>query len=1053
MKKLLSIIVCSLVSITVMAQTITVKGNVTSEDDGEPIIGASILVQGTNKGTITDLDGDFTIPNVEQNAVLVISYVGMQTKTVKAAPKVNIKLSMNSQALDEVMVTAMGIQRQARSLGYATAKVDADQLTSAKGSDATAALSGKVSGLEINISSASLDQETTIQLRGSRSFMGDNGALLILDGVQTPMSFLQTLNPNDIDNISVLKGASAAALYGSEAANGVLIVTTKSGDKNKPNVTYAFTATLNKVSYLPKTQTRFGSGHRESGKGSWTYDEENSYMSPENQQFGPEFDNILISSGWPLEGLNGEMRQLIYGYAGDDYLTSFYRTGTDFQHDVSYSSSDEKGSLFLSYQRLDQKSITRGDESYRNTVRFNASRKYKNLTVSGKVAYTNSSYDLSTSTGIYQLMQIPANYRIGDYVDWRQGDTGSGASPNEFFSDYSENPFFTLDTNRRETRQDRIVGSADLTFKATKWLKFVARTGINLNVNNTERKTYAFHYSEYAQQYKYNAGSDQLSTFSTASMLSSNFNADFMAMTDHKIGDFEIKGMLGYSIQDNYTEYKNATANQLAIDDLFNLSNKLGDLTAQNRWTRSRKIGAFGSVDLSYKNYAFLQVTGRNDWTSLLDPDNRSFFYPSVNASFVFTDAMPKLKSEIMNHWKMRASWAKVGTVNLQPYKLNTLAQVNYSFPYGTLTAYRLDTELYTKDLKPEFTNEYEIGTEFGFFDNRITLEAAGYIQRTTNQTVPVNISTATGFSSRYINAGTMEGKGVEIDMHINPIVQVGDFSFNLGANATFVNTKVVELADGSEELNIESGLGSGSSYGIYAIKGKSFPQIKAQDWARDEQGRVIVDANTGMPQAGEMKVMGSTAPKVRIGLTPTLIYKGWRLNATFDYRGGHKFYSGLEMSNCFTGSSYLSASAGRQRFVFPNSVYLDEATGQYVENTNITVNVGDDGYWNSVHRLSYANQVYDASTWRLRELSLNYEFPKNIISKIPYVQGISASLVGRNLFMWRPKTNIFSDPEFSANGGSSNIAATQYNKNARGTQGNMSSGYRSFGFNLVVTF
>jgi hypothetical protein len=250
----------------------------------------------------------------------------------------------------------------------------------------------------------------------------------------------------------------------------------------------------------------------------------------------------------------------------------------------------------------------------------------------------------ASSDGIYYLMQIPANYRVGDFVGWDKGDLGNGASPNEYFSDYSENPFFTLDTNRRETRQDRLVGSVDISFQPLKWLKFTGRAGVNLNVNQTNRMTYAFHYSETAQTYKYNAGSDQLSTFATASQLTSNFNMDFMAQANHKFNeDWEIKGLVGYSMQDNYNEYKNVNANQLAIDNLFNLSNKLGDLTAQNRWTRSRKTGLFGSVDLNYKNFAFIQVTGRNDWTSLLDPANRSFFYPSVNTSFVFTDAFKSL--------------------------------------------------------------------------------------------------------------------------------------------------------------------------------------------------------------------------------------------------------------------------------------------------------------------------------------------------------------------------------------------------------------------------
>lgn len=1037
-----------------MAQNITVRGTVTSADDGMPIIGASVLVVGTTTGTITDIDGNFTIQNVLQGADLSISYVGMQSQTVKAQPELNIVLTSDSEMLGEVVVTAMGIQRQAKAIGYSTAQVNADQLTAARGTDATAALSGKVSGLEINMTSPALDQETRVQLRGARSFKGDNSALLVLDGVQTPMSFLQTLNPNDIENVSVLKGASAAALYGSEAANGVIIVTTKSGTQGKPKITYAFTSTIHQASYLPKTQHRFGSGHSTSATGNWDYTY-NSYMPTENQQYGPEFDNHPIESGWPLEALDGERRIINYGYVGDDYLSSYYRTGLDLQHDVSYASSDDRGSMYMSYQRLDQKSITRGDESARQTVRFNASRNYSNLTVGGKVTYTHTTYDVSTYTdaGIYALMQVPATYRIGDYTNWRKGDTGDGTSPNEYFSDYSANPFFLLDTHRRNTRQDRLAGSIDIDYDATSWLKLTARAGLNLDVNNTNIRYEAFDYSDYAKQYKPNASSNQVSEFTTASSYRSNFNLDLMAQYSHKLGsDFELKGLLGYNLQDHYYEYKGVGTSRLAIPNLFNLANKLGDLTGSNYWSRSRKTGIFASVDLSYRDWAFLQLTGRNDWTSLLAPGNRSFFYPSANGSVVLTDAIPALKSDVFNHWKMRASWARVGTVNLSPYSMQTKTYVSGGYPYGTHTGYHMSTTLYSNDLKPEFTSEYEVGTEFGFFNNRITLEAAAYLQRTTDQTVPVSVPTSTGYESRYINAGTMEGKGIEIDMHINPIVRWGDFSFNVGFNATFVKTKVIDLADGLDELAIDNGINS-SRYGIWAIKGESFPVIKAQDWKRDDQGRVIVNKNTGLPEAGEMRIMGTTEPTVRLGITPTFRYKTWTLTATIDYRGGHKFLSGLEATNTFSGASWISATSGRQRIVFPHSSVWDEATQSYVDNLSYTVMKGDDTFWRNPYQLSYANFVYSAATWRLRELSLNYEVPEKVIRKIGFLQGISMSLVGRNLFLLRPKTNIFGDPEFSANGGNTNILGGSYNKNANGTQGNISAGYRSYGFNLIVTF
>lgn len=1054
-RKILALLTMFIVGLLAVSaqQSLTVNGIILSADDNEPIIGASVLVVGTNRGTITDIDGKFSIPNVTSGSELKISYVGMASQVVKAAANLRISLKSDTKVLDEVVVTALGIQRQAKAIGYSTAKVDDEQLNMAKGSDATAALSGKVSGLQINITGASLDQETRITLRGARSFKGDNSALLVLDGVQTPINFLQSLNPNDIDNISVLKGASAAALYGSEAANGVLIVTTKSGAKSKPNITYSLTTTLNKVAYLPKFQTRFGQGHTDAW-GLPTFIN-GGYVSDENQQYGPEYDGGMIEIGSPLyDGTpDGYYLTAPYAYV-EGGRESFYQDGVSIQHDVSYSSSDERGNMYLSYQRLDQSGIVRGDETDRQTVRFNGSRKYGQVKVSAKVAYTHTNFDLNTnsSSGIFSVINTPGNYMLSDYRNWRE-ENGTGANPNEWINDYYDNPFFQIDTNRRKTRQDRLVGSIDVDYQAFKWLRFAARTGLNLGINNTNLTTEAFHFSSWAQQNIYHASNDQYSSFTTASNLNSRFNMDFMAFFEHKLNkDLELKVMLGYSLQDNYMEYKQAGAETLALDDFYNLKNKVGELNGNNRWTRSRKTGLYGSVDLAYKNWAFLQITGRNDWTSLLDPSNWSFFYPSANASVVLTDAIPALKSDAFNHFKLRASAAKVGTVNVQPYSLDNIAKLNNYFPYGTLTAYNLSSTMNSRDLKPEFTVEYEVGAEFGFLRNRITLEAAAYFQRTTNQTVPISVPTSTGYSSRYINAGTMEGKGIELDLHLTPLIQLGDFMWNVGANVTFIDTKVTELAGDATELMLDD---SDSAMPVYAVVGERFPVIKATDWARNEEGKVIVNANNGMPTAGDLISVGSTEPNVRIGLTSNMRWKQFSLGATFDYRGGHKTRFVLENNMLFTGSSYLSGLAGRQRFVFPNSVYaVTDAQGNttYVDNTDRTIYDGGDGFWNTPYRQGLANQVVSAASWRLRELSLSYELPKKMLNKIGFLQKASISLVGRNLFMWTPKTNIWGDPDFTSAGGNSNITATSYNRNISGYAGMGSASTRSYGFNILVT-
>ena len=1033
---MLLVCVCQIAAQT----TITVNGTVVQSEDQAPIIGASVLVVGTDKGAITDIDGKFQLTDVPEKAELRISYVGMKSQTIQAGKNLVIALGVDAQVMEEVVVTAMGIQRQAKALGYATAKVDADDLTAAKGSDATAALSGKVSGLYINLTGPNLDQETKITLRGARSFKGSNTALLVLDGVITPLDFLQALNPNDIVNISVLKGASAAALYGSEAANVVLIVSTKNGKKGRPSITYSVTASMDTPAYFPKFQTRFGAGQPDSTTGLplWS-----GYIEDENQQYGPEFDGRLVNIGSPLNdgSAEGYYLQVPYSYI-EDGRTGFFNNGFGLQNDISYSSSDDRGSLYISYQRADQKGIVDGDERVRQTVRFNGSRKYKTFTANARMTYTNTKFDMNndSAAGVFELINIPGNVRLSDYKNWRQ--PGIGASPDEWINDYYMNPYWNIDNYRRERRQDRFAGSLDFTWQALSWLKLTARGGLNLMFNNNDTKSYAWRYSEWAQKHIYQASSGvEMSSFSTSSSMWSRVNLDFMALAEHQINeDFAIKGMLGYSIQDNYFESKNVEASSLSLDDFFNVSNKVGELDGSNSWNRSRKIGLYGSVDLSFRNWAFLQLTGRNDWTSLLDPSRWSFFYPSANASVVLTDAIPSLKSETFNHFKVRASAAKVGTVNIGVYNLDNVANVATDFPFGTLSAYSLSTNLRTRDIEPEFTTEFEVGAEIGLFNNRINLEAAAYVQTTDNQTTNVAIPTSTGYTSRYINAGKMRGKGLEFDLRLTPLLQFGDFHWNVNANLTLLDTRVVELAGGAKEMDLDA------DYAGYAIVGERYPMIKATDYVRNPEGKVIVDPVSGLPKNGDIMPMGTSDPTIRIGLNSVMKWKGFSLAATFDYRGGHYTRFGSEYQMAFSGASYISAIAGRQRFVFPNSVIEEkDANGNvtYRDNTDITVNDGGKTFWTSTYRSVRANQVISAASWRLRELSLGYDVPKKFLKKVGFLQRASVSLVGRNLFMWTPSTNIWGDPDFTGSG----------NSNVSGMSGTNNVGNRSYGFNLLLSF
>ena len=1031
--------VLSLLPTMLYAQSRTVTGKVLDAETGEPVSFASVAVKGsTTLGVYTQEDGTFSLPGVPSDATtLIASFVGYQTLEVPIGNGTNLIISLSPDALflDQVVVTALGIQRQAKEIGYSAAKVSSEDLNSSQNSDASQALIGKVSGLQISTASASLDAEVRINLRGSRSFLGDNSPLLVVDGVPTPLDFLQSMNPNDIDNISVLKGGSAAALYGSSAANGVLYVTTKTGEKGRPRISYSLTTTFDKAAFFPKYQTRFGPGaDDEYGFGS--------YIKGENQQFGPEFDGSTVPIGSLFLDENGEPVQLYETYSyKKGARENYYETGIGIQNDISFSSGGENGNFFLSYQNLHRTGTVEGDVMDRNTVRFNASRKYKSFTAMVNVSYSNMQGDFnnSGSNGLYQLWNTPAHINLPAYKDW---ENVPGGNLNQWINDYYENPYAITDLYRRKFRNDRFTGSATLEWAPLKWLRFMGRVGMNTNTRNSSAETYAWHFDDYAKSSgRSYATSDIYSAYETSASYSQRLNADVMAFAEHQFGkNFGIKGMVGWSMNTRYSEDKGVEAGQLALDDLFNVQHKIGELDGNNTITRTRSQAVYASIDFNFLGWIYLQVTGRNDWTSLLDSSNWSFFYPGANMSLMLSDAIPALKnSSWLSYLKLRGTFAKVGAVNVSPYRLYNIAEVADPFPFGTLTSYQLDNSRRNQYLNPEFTTEFEVGLEVGFLKDRITFEAAYYHQKTTDQTVNVSLPYSTGAESRYINAGTMVGQGVELDLRLTPLLEFGDFYWNVFANATFATSEVTELYGGLNELAIYSP--------VYAVVGKPFPYIKATDFVRDPEGRVIVDPVTGLPTLGDMVDMGCTEPKVRLGLSTELSWRGLSLNATFEYRGGHVARFDAESDMLFSGASYISAITGRERFVFPNSVIEvvnPDGSISYEENRNITVNSGGKDFWPSLYRSAAAVRVASANSWKLRELSLTWNLPQRWVEKTKVLQSAAVSLVGRNLFYWVPDTNIWGDPDMWGGSGM---------RNAPGIVSSAMAGFRTFGFNVNVSF
>jgi hypothetical protein len=510
---------------------------------------------------------------------------------------------------------------------------------------------------------------------------------------------------------------------------------------------------------------------------------------------------------------------------------------------------------------------------------------------------------------------------------------------------------------------------------------------------------------------------------------------DALLSLDNKFNDISLKTIIGATTRDSYSRSTDVSAATLEINDFFNVKNRIGELGGSESWSDQRQMGVFGDVTVGYKNFAYVHFSGRNDWTSLLDKTQWSFFYPGVDASLVLTEMLPNLKNNVISYLKVRGGIAKVGSVNVSNYSLDNTYSVAPNFPFGSLSAYTVSNGLNNRYLQPEFTLSKEIGVDVSFLNNRLNASITAYQTNTTNQTVDMGISNATGYSNRKINAGEMLNKGVELEFKTVP-VQTSNLRWDLNFNYAYWFNEVVSLTGDLTEISL------GNT--VYAIVGMSYPTIKVTQFARDPQGRVIVDAVTGTPSIDPLAIpRGQTVPKHLIGIQSNINWKNFNFAVSADYRGGHVFRAGLYYDLLFTGIGELSAANGRERFVFPNSSISDGAGG-YVPNTNVTTQDGGVAWWtNTMRSLSYY-AVNSADIWKIREVSLSYDVPASALAFTNNtVKGVRVGFVGRNLFMFLPKNNIYADPEFSNTTG-----------NAVGiTDSGQTPATRSYGFNVTLTF
>ena len=879
-------------------------------------------------------------------------------------------------------------------------------------------LQGKVSGLNVTSVNNGVFSDVKINLRGIRSLTGNNNPMLLLDGVPTPISYLSSLNPNDIADVTILKGSSGAAVYGPDARNGVIVVTTRKGGRGgKPTITLSQTTQLERISFFPKFQTQFGSG----GYGEYT--------PYENWSWGPAFDGTIKPIGHELE--DGTVQEVVYSALPNE-KKKFFNTGVTHQTDVSFAEKD----FYLSAQDARIKGVTPDDENRRTGIRLNTAREFGKFRAGFNVNYIQQNYkvfdqeqmrlynegnNVGLNGGLLNLIfNTPGQIPITSYKDFTNN---KWATYNNYFNDYGLNPYFAIDNWRQTGRNDDLLTNLDLSFKATDWLSFTYRAAASINNLTSEGTSKGIMPSQYGIDRGFTSIPGAVYERSNRS---SRLSSEIFANFNKTFNDFRLNVIAGQYFRQSDARDNRVSAGNLVVPGLFNVGSRTGELGGENSVSRSRLVSGYGSVGISYKGWANVEITGRNDWTSVLAIGNNSFFYPGVSASLVLSDALDFLKgNQSLSYLKVRGSWNKTGNADINPYLLAATYGQASGFPYGSLPGYTANNTAYDPNLKPEFIESKEVGLELGLLRNRINLEFAYFHQNNTDQIIPIRVSDATGFSNSYINAASFINQGIEMDLRLTPLIRIGKLDIDFKANATYNNSEVKSVY---QDLDRIFAGGYDNFAANYAIVGQPAFVFNATDYLRDSAtGKVIVDAETGYPEVDpNTKTFGRTMPLWIVGLNPSISWKGLNLSVVGEYRGGHYAYHNIGPDMAWTGISLATGRNNRERFVFPNSVY-DDGTGKYVANTNVAIsNVND--FYTGVYRDVASNFITSAASWRIREVSLGYDIPMRALGNQKIIKGLNVTLNARNLALWLPKTNEFTDPDFNFtnSGNSSGVSNSQ---------------------------
>lgn len=1065
-----------LMSFSAYAQSLTVTGQVLSADDDSPLPGATILPVGSGKGVATDLDGNFSIqvgPTVTQ---LSVSYIGMQAVRVRVSDKpLIIRLKSNTDELDEVVVTAMGITRSEKSLGYAATSVKGDEIVSARTSTVMDALQGKVAGLQIQSTASDPGSTASVSIRGLGSINSSNDPLYIIDGVPLQTNSysdvdlghsistggISNVKPEDIESLTVLKGAAATALYGSRAANGVILITTKSGKKGlNKNYTISYSGGFegSRVSFLPKFQNSYGQGWN----GLQTFIENGSWgpkLDGSTQVYGPVWNNS----------------QLIHEYsAKKNNVKDFFDTGWSQNHNVAISgkSSDEEMTYYLSYGYSDNNGIMPGDgDSFvRNSFAFSGSYQPEkwvkitsNVNFSTYKTKTVSSYQgVSVIDG---LLEVPRDVSLADFRDL----SNPFANPYAWFTPYGiTNPYWALENNYWETNGKQVFGKVQADINPIPEVTLTYRFGFNYGDNDTKigSPQLAIDESLMTNNYGYSyTNMDQAGYVRASYLRRHELNHDFMAQYSKRFFDdrFDLLAIAGVNINERYSTSMDGQTDDLSFyTDFWQLSNGSTRTALSESQSKRRSVGLFADVSLGWDNFLFLDITGRNDWSSTLPLAKNSYFYPGVTLSGIFTHFIPA--NNVLSFGKVRLAYGKTGNdasayltkVNYQQaYTNGYYASDIISFPFNGTNAFMASSTIGSNTLKPEMTTEFEAGLNLKFFNGRIDLDAAYYHRTTSDQIFTLPVDPSSGFGYQVVNFGKVLNQGVELMLNTTP-VETRDWRWDLGFNFALNRNKVLEVPeslDGGRVTIYSFSAGNDAVY-MYAEKGRALgeyytyrPQF-VEDPESPYYGSPIVGTDGQPVLSAKTQDTGfNMNHKWTGGVTTALSWKGLTLSAALDIRAGGKMFSRTKNLMQFVGNSPVTTYNDRRPFIIPGSV-VDNGDGTYTPNTT-PIYLADSSYQSYFNDKGWGNggeaYLIDRSYTKLRNVSLTWELPMKWVRAIKFSK-ISITAYANNLFVWTAKDNVYVDPETTTTAG--------YNALSVGfgeLYSNPSS--RSYGMNLNVTF